>query len=427
MQPTARSLILATLTIAALGCGEATEEPGRSGSVAEAATVSATDSAGVDIVHISDLGALDLPDLDLRLLYSTAADIELYHVVGAVFLPEGSLAIADRGSSEVLFLDQQGSVRQRAGREGEGPGEYVDMARIGVDASGTLSVFDSRLQRFTFLDTQGGVAGVQRIQVNEAYVPLVHMASGGFVAVLETRPFRPLGFQRGPLFLVVFDPAGEVVDTLGRWAGKERRVSPDQMAPVAFAATTLYAGRGSHAVLATTDSVDITLYEASAPLTRIRGGNAPREVTSEEKDAWTELYLEVYPEELRPSYRPSLEQAGVRDTYPAIGALKVDADGAIWLGGYPRLHDLERSWTVLGPDGIPVGRLSLPVYRAELLKVRDSGITGWAALELETTIPSASHELLDVATGLIAVLRTGEMGEEFIEVYAVELPPESQP
>ena len=422
MQPIARPLILATLTIAALGCGEAAEGPDRSDTATASATVSATDSAGVEIVRISDLGALDLPELNTRLLYSTAPDVELYHVVGAVFLPDSSLAVADRGSSEVLLLDRQGSVRERAGGEGEGPGEYVDMARIGVAADGNLSVFDASLQRFTFLDTQGSVTGVQRVQLNEAYVPLVHLADGGFVAVLETRPFRPLGFQRGPLFLVVFDQAGEVADTLGRWAGKERRVSPDRMFPVGFGATTLYAGRGSHAVLATTDSVDITLYEASAPRTRIRGGYATREVTSEEKEAWTDLYLEVYPEDLRPSFRPDLEQAGVRDTYPAVGALKVDADGGVWLGGYPRLDDVKRSWTVLGADGIPVGRLSLPVYRPELLKVRESGITGWAALELETSIPSASHELLDVAAGRIAVLRTSEMGEEFIEVYAVELP-----
>ena len=169
--------------------------------------------------------------------------------------------------------------------------------------------------------------------------------------------------------------------------------------------------------------MDITLYEGSAPVTRIRGGNAPREVTSDEKEAWTDLYLEVFPEVLRPSQRRIQEQAGVRDAYPAVGALKVDSDGAIWLGAYPRLDDVERRWTVIGPDGIPVGRLSLPVYRAELLKVRDSGITGWAALELETTIPSTSHELLDVAAGRIAVVRTGEMGEEYIEVYFVELPP----
>ena len=222
--------------------------------------------------------------------------------------------------------------------------------------------------------------------------------------------------------LVVVDDAGAVVDTLGQWAGKQRHVTPDRMIPVGFAATALYAGRGPHAVLATTDSLDVTLYEASTPLTRIRSGHTPRQVTSREKEAWTELVLDLYPEAVRPAQRRTLEQSTVRDTYPALGALKVAADGAVWIGGYTALDDAERNWTVLRRDGVPLGRLSLPVYRPELLKVRESGITGWAPVELETTIPSASHELLDVAEDRIAVLRTSELGEEFIEVYAIDPP-----
>ena len=38
------------------------------------------------------------------------------------------------------------------------------------------------------------------------------------------------------------------------------------------------------------------------------------------------------------------------------------------------------------------------------------------------TIPSASHELLDVTAGRIAILRRVEQGDEFIEVYEIELP-----
>ena len=285
-----------------------------------------------------------------------------------------------------------------------------------------LAVFDRRLRRFTFLDARGSVTGIRRIDVTEALVPLAGLASGEFLAVVETRPFRPLGFQRGPLFLVVVDQAGAVVDTLGRWAGKERYVTPDRMIGVGFAATALYAGRGPYSVLATTDSLDVALYEAATPLTRIRGSHSPRPVTSREKEAWTELVLDLYPESVRPAQRRTLEQSRVRDTYPAFGALRVSADGAIWLGAYTGLDDAERSWTVLRRDGVPLGRLGLPVYRPELLKVRESGITGWAPVELETTIPSASHELLDVAADRIAVLRTSELGEEFIEVYEVELP-----
>ena len=418
----ARCLIVAALSIAGFGCGEASQGTGRSGIGVDSSTVSVTDSAGVEIVRISDLNALDLPELNMRLLYSTAADLELYHVAGAVFLPDSSLVIADKGSSQVILLDRRGSVRERLGREGEGPGEYVDIDWIGVDAGGNLSVYDRGLGRFTFLDALGRVTGVQRFDMTHAIAPLVHLAGGEFLAVLETRPFRPLGLQRGPLFLVIGDQSGVVVDTLGRWAGKERHVTPDRMLRVGFAATALYAGRGTHSVLATTDSLDVTLYEGTEPLTRIRGGHSPREVTSREKEAWTELALDMYPEAVRPAQREVLEQSKVRDTYPAFGALKVDADGVIWIGGYATLEDVERRWTVLRSDGTPLGMLNLPVYRPELLKIRGGTITGWGVVELESTIPSAWHELLDVAGGLLAVLRTGELGEEFIEVYEVEVP-----
>ena len=422
MQQTARCLILSTLALAGFGCRDASRESGRLDPGADSAISSTVDSAGVEIVSISDLRDFDLPEMDRRLLYSTSADVELHQVAGAVFLPDSSLAVANGGSSQVLLLDSRGNILERRGREGEGPGEYVDIAWIGVGADGVLIVFDDRLRRFTFLDAQGVVTGVRRIEVTEAFVPLAGLPGGEFIAVVETRPFRPLGLQRGPLFLVVVDRAGAVADTLGRWAGKQRYVTPDRMIAVGFAATALYAGRGPHAALATTDSLDVTLYEASAPLTRIRGGHSPRQVTSREREAWTELALDVYPEAVRPAQRRTLEQSAVRDTHPAVGALKVAADGAIWIGGYAGLDDVERNWTVLRRDGTPLGRLRLPVYRPELLKVRESGITGWALVEMETTIPSASHELLDVAADRIAVLRTSELGEEFIEVYEIELP-----
>ena len=418
----ARCLVVATLCMAGSGCREASEETGRSGVGVDSSTVWVTDSAGAEIVRISDLHALDLPELPRRLVYSTAADLELYHVSGAVFLPDSSLAIADRGSSQVILLDRHGSARERVGREGEGPGEYEDIEWIGVGADGNLSVYDGGLGRFTFLEPSGRVTGVLRFDMTHAIAPLVHLAGGEFLAVLETRPFRPLGFQRGPLFLVIGDQSGAVVDTLGRWAGKERFVTPGRMIRVGFAATALYAGRSSHAAVATTDSLDVTLYEGTEPLTRIRGGHSPREVTSREKEDWVELALDIYPEAMRPARREVLAQSKVRDTYPAFGALKVDADGGIWIGGYARLEDVERRWTVFGPDGTPLGMLNLPVYRPERLKIGQGTSTGWGVVELESTIPSAWHELLDVAGGLLAVLRTGKLGEEFIEVYEVEVP-----
>ncbi|MCE2423174.1 MAG: hypothetical protein J4G03_07700 [Gemmatimonadetes bacterium] len=229
------------------------------------------------------------------------------------------------------------------------------------------------------------------------------LGSGEVLAALETRPTLPPGIQRGPVFLVLADDAGEIVDTLGQWAGKERHVG-DDWNPVGFGLTAHFAGRGEHALVGTNDSLNLTLYRGTAPVTRIRGGYSPRMVTAAEKEEWTETFLGIFPEEVRANWRRRLEQSTIRDTYPAYGAISVDADGRIWIGDYPRLADEMRRWTILEADGTPVGTLRLPVLRPT-----------W--LEDTVAVTGQPNEVLDVAHGRIAVLRRDELGVEFVEVY----------
>ena len=420
-------VLLPALAIASFGCREPSQGARGSDSPEGPATLFASDSASLDIVRISNLDALDPPQVTRRPVYSTAApssSLQLYNIAGAVFLADSSLVIAHKGSSELIFLDRDGNVRGRTGREGEGPGEYIDMARIGTGPDGTLFVYDGRARRFTLLDSRGGVTDVEPVGRTGEMVPLTHLKSGEFLAVLETRPSLPPGLQRGPLFLVRGDYSWDDLDTLGRWAGKERHVTPDraQWIQVGFGATALYAGRGPYTVVGTNDSLDLTLYEGASPLTRIRGGYSPDEVTTEEKEAWMELMLETFGEEHRPDQRRRLERSTVRESYPAFGALKVDAEGRIWIGAFAKLGERQRRWTILGPDGRLIGALALPLFRPELIRVREGSITGYAALEHETTIPSPRHELLDVAAGRVAILRRDEFGVEFIEVYEVDVP-----
>lgn len=418
MSQTSRCAMIVAL--AAVGCRESGETAAGSGEAAEDATVSVSDSAGVPIVHISDVRGLSLPRLDTRLVYSTAADLLLVRVGGAVFLPDSSLVLAD-GSTEIIFLDPDGQVHGRTGREGEGPGEYLDIARVGVGADGTLYAYDRRQRRFTFMDSRGTVTGVSNIERIGEIVPLAHLAGGEMTAVFEPRVPLPPGLQRGPLFLLHGSQSWEDVDTLGWWPGKERIVSPaqDQWHPVAFGATALYAGRGPYAAMATTDSLDVSLYEGPTPVARIRGGSSPREITARDMAAWTDLFLGMYPEERRSIERGRLEDSTVRETYPAFAALTVDAGGRIWLGDYATLEEQERRWTVFGSDGRPTGTLNLPVFRPEWVQIRAGAMTGYGWVEFETTIPSAEHELLDVMGNRVAVLRRDDLAGEFIEVYEV--------
>ncbi len=397
----------AVLSIAFSACGEADQET--------APTYVTADSAGVEIVRLADLHALDLPRIETRLVYSTAVDVELASVAGAVFLPDSSLVIADRRSAEIVFLDRDGHVRARSGREGEGPGEYSFIERIGVGADGALFVYDRRLRRFTFLDSGGEMTGVQSLDQGTglgAAVPLVRLGGGEVLAAFETRPELPPGLQRAPVFLVFADAAGTIVDTVAQWPGRERHVTRGELTwnPVLFGATTLFAGRGVHALMGTNDSLALTLYRGAEPVTRIRGAYSPRRITTPDRDALTERSLGAFPEEVQRDWRRRLDESTERETYPAYEALAVDPEGRIWVGDFPPPADPERLWTVLEPDGRPVGVLHLPVLHAR-----------WGPLET-VAITSEPHELLDVAHGRIAVLRKGEFDEDVIEVYEFELP-----
>ena len=142
------------------------------------------------------------------------------------------------------------------------------------------------------------------------------------------------------------------------------------------------------------------------PVTRLRGGYSPRRVPAQEKEEWTERFLAVFPEDYRAGWRRRLDRSTIRDYYPAFGAIKVDADGRIWIGDYPKLADELRRWTIIEPDGTPVAAVHLPVL---------------SPLGLEDTVAVTSQpvELLDVAHGRIAVLRRDEFDVEVVEVYEI--------
>lgn len=389
---------------------------------ADSVAVDVADSGGVSIATIANLHALDLPEFSLTLLHSTVDDLDLVEVVGAVVLPDSSLIIADKVAPNLSFLGSDGKLRAQVGRQGEGPGEYTDIARIGLTNDGSLFVYDRALRRFTFLDQQGGGVKVHRSGCTVAtgeVVPLADVSGRAFTGVLETRPSLAPGVQRGPLFLVTCGAAEESVDTLGEWAGKERYVTSNRWVPIGFGRTALYDGRGILTVVGANDSLDLTLYDGSTVRTKVRGGSSRRMVTTQESEEWTDLYLGMFPESVRMDWRRRLEQSGVRDAYPAFGSIKVDASGRMWIGDYAKLSDEQRLWRVFGANGTPVGSIRLPVFRPDWLQIREGSITGRALVEWEVTIPNPVHELLDIAHGRVAVLRKDELGREYVEVYEV--------
>ena len=143
----ARCVLTLVLALGKAGCSEVPRQPHSAGGP--------RDSVGLAATRIPYGDAAGSSEIAPRLVYSTAPDVELGHVAGAVFLPDSSLLVADRMYSELISLDGSGSVLERAGRHGDGPGEYEYLTRLGIGEDDTPFVYDRCQRRFTFLDSRG--------------------------------------------------------------------------------------------------------------------------------------------------------------------------------------------------------------------------------------------------------------------------------
>ena len=96
------------------------------------------------------------------LVVGSDESLPLGRVSGAVFFGDG-IAIADIQSYEVLILDAAGRLLSRQGRQGEGPGDYMNLAGIARHADGLIT-WDAYHHRVTRLDASGRYVGETKLR-----------------------------------------------------------------------------------------------------------------------------------------------------------------------------------------------------------------------------------------------------------------------
>ncbi len=320
--------------------------------------VESHDSAGIAI-HTHGravLNRLTLSEALVTIGGGESSDAELYRVRGAVLLEDGGVAIANAGSSEILFFSPDGSVRERVGREGQGPEEFRNILWIQGTESDEVLVYDAGNQRLSAIGVDGtfrrtrtmrfepdpelprgaiagpafafGASGVDRVVAVPAAVALLDGTEGplplrgelrvygselsDFTALdtVRLRTWQEVDASEGPPIGQVMESPELVFSANGRW--------------------TAFSEAMAHRVMVLRDGVP--------------------------------TYVVVEARTRTPFVPDSIPEHFVRaaDSLPAYRAIQVDSEGRIWLRDPVEDTDGTSQWRVVSDGGRRIESLRLP-------------------------------------------------------------------
>ena len=362
-----RSWSLLALAVALAGCARDAAAP----------VVSVRDSAGVEIVESAaptwgpgeGWSVAAEPFLDLTATGHSAAH-EFYRVADARRLPDGGVAVAL--PTEVRLFSGTGAHRVTLGGEGDGPGEFRSIVKLGRLDPDSLVVYDRR--RVAVFDPDGRLARTARVEAASPGFDGFVVVDGGFLITEYHGPFTEenlaagieTGVRREPMPLVALSPTGEVLDTLLMTAGYESAVmrSGDGVADGAavLGRATHLAVLGRHLYLGDATEFEYTVRTLGGALERIVRGS--RDLTLKPEVVRAE-FLARYGPDPSPSALEAIRDWPRPDRMPAYRELRVDGAGAVWLAEHRGRAVYETSpsanaWDVFSPDGEWLGRVHTP-------------------------------------------------------------------
>lgn len=362
-------LLSALIGVTACACGEGTPES-PAAIVRDSAGITLVESPAlgpgadlgwmVDSVPLTDIGTLDGP-----------SETQLYRVLDAKRLRDGSIAVLNAGTGEVRIFSSDAAHRRTLGGQGSGPGEFTRPASLHLWPGDSLGVWDARARRITLFAADGSLGRTLSLPRTEGGLPrsFSHRLPGGELAVLS---FDLLadgpqnGYRRIPVQVEHLDGEGAVIADLGIHPGGETVMT---LSGEAVSITTLPFARGfvvaphaSETMVAPNDRLELRYFDAWGSLLRIaRVADPPRLATVQDREAELQRRLAGAPEEAHPGIRTQLREHPGPDTLPAFTSVMTDAAGDTWIETFRSPADSGPGrWIVLGPDGGARGTVSLP-------------------------------------------------------------------
>lgn len=356
------------------------------------------DSAGVEIVtNLVDPGALPVlgvaEEPEVVIAPEEGDSVVLHRVPTALWLPDGRIVVASRGSYRVYVFGGDGSLLRSLGGEGEGPGELRDVQSVIPRGADSVTVYDPSLRRMTVFALDGSVG--RTVDPSSLVPPSVwsrmHGLPDGYVLVGEAglaRQPRPGPYrEEAPSYRLTIE--GDSVGSYGQFPGLESVQAEALMGPLPFGAMLHSGTRGDRLVIGTAEGPEIAEYGLDGRLVRlVRWPDVDRRVDDEDMADFVESNVATLPEGRREAMRERVAALPHPPRRPAYHGLVVTDDGEIWVGDYPGAAEVlsqeagpERRWLVIDADGVTRRVIRTPAgFRP--MAVREGRILGVHADEL---------------------------------------------
>jgi hypothetical protein len=360
----------------------------------------ARDSAGIQIVENtaplwSEANAWRLSPSPILDLGGAGADSahEFYRVAGVVRLTDGTIVVANSGTSQLRYFAADGTTIRSVGREGAGPGEFRTLLSLHRLPGDSLLAYDPMNRRLTLLDAAGRHVRDVSLPTAMGFV-LFQLAGrlpdGSYLVHAPSTPIgpemlsRPLGAARDSILVLRLDTAGVPVDTLGTFPAGIVEVRNMEMfgrsmpvpIPIPFTPSTMVAAGPDAVYVGTSDSYEIRVLSPDGALRRLIRREVPaRPVTQADRDAMTARMRDLPSQggaQLAPmmeQFQKAMAEIDYPETMPAYGSLRLDAEGNLWVAEHSGGAPAPVHWSVFGPDGRFLGTVTMP----ERFQVREIG------------------------------------------------------
>lgn len=368
----------------------------------DGAGTTVVDSAGVRVVQHDSLTAPTWLVPPTALVSLGTLDGEgpesFFRVSSAVRSENGTITVFNAGSTEARQFTSSGEFVRTIGRQGQGPGEFMGVARMRVLSDDRIAIWDTRARRLSLFDATGELERVITPEGIERRPQLITVLDDGSTLFQQEiiQPESPTELRQNYANYILWGPNGEVLDTLPRQEHVEVILWGEGplVGPPIFGSATEYAGDAGGYWIGGQKHTDLVHYGLDGAVDVIvRWPDSDRSVGSDAADLWVEEQLQGVTDPAVREQRIVLYRGTpVADRFPAYGDLFVDRVGLLWVQEYERPGRTDPSrWWVFDGQGMLLGEVRLPL----------------------------GSRLFDAGDDYLLVGRTDDLGVEYVDLLSL--------